>query len=78
LHSYFVVSEFSSFFQGLLDMDRFVIKKRKLDDDNESGEAGTSSGSITHSAVSVSSKTVMCLIAIAPRSFLKAVNVNEV
>jgi hypothetical protein len=40
--SYFVVSEFSWF----------------LDDDNESSAAGTSSGIITHSTVSVSSKTV--------------------
>jgi hypothetical protein len=40
-------------------MDRFIIKKRKSDDDNESSVAGTSSGSITHSAVSVSSKTAV-------------------
>jgi hypothetical protein len=32
-------------------MDRFIIKKRKLDDNNESSVAGTSSGSITHSTV---------------------------
>jgi hypothetical protein len=30
-------------------MDRFIIKTHKLDDDNESSVAGTSSGSITHS-----------------------------
>jgi hypothetical protein len=47
------------FFQGLLDMGRFIIKKRKLDDDNESSVVGTSSGSITHSAVSVSFKTTV-------------------
>lgn len=37
-------------------MDRFLIKKPKLDD---SSVAGTSSGSITHSKAIVSSKTVM-------------------
>jgi hypothetical protein len=41
-------------------MYRFIIKKRKLNDDNESSVAGTSSGSITHSTVSVSSTTVVC------------------
>jgi hypothetical protein len=40
-------------------MDKFVIKKRKLDDDNESTVAGTTSGSITHSTVSVRFKTVL-------------------
>jgi hypothetical protein len=40
-------------------MDRFIIKKRKLDDDSDSSVAGTSSGSITHTTVSVSSKTVV-------------------
>jgi hypothetical protein len=40
-------------------MDRFIIKKRNLDDDNESSVAGTSSGSTTQRAVSVSSKTVL-------------------
>jgi hypothetical protein len=39
-------------------MDRFTIKKRKLDD-NESSVAGTSSGSITHRTVSVIPKTVV-------------------
>jgi hypothetical protein len=37
-----------------------MIKKHKLHDYNESNVAGTSSGSITHSTVSVSSKTVVC------------------
>jgi hypothetical protein len=37
--------------------DRCIIKKRKLDDDNESSVAGTSSGSSTHSRVSVSSES---------------------
>jgi hypothetical protein len=41
-------------------MDRFILKKRKLDDDNELSLAGTSSGTITHSTVSVSSKISMC------------------
>jgi hypothetical protein len=40
-------------------MERFIIKKCKLDDDNESSVVGTSSGGITHSTVSVSSITVM-------------------
>jgi hypothetical protein len=40
-------------------MDRFIIKNPKLDDDNESSVAGTSFGSITHSTVSVSSKTAV-------------------
>lgn len=40
-------------------MDLFIIKKRKLDDDNESSVAGTSSGIITHSMVSVTSKTIV-------------------
>jgi hypothetical protein len=40
-------------------MDRFIIKKCKLNDDNESSVAGTSSDSITHNTVSVSSKTVV-------------------
>jgi hypothetical protein len=59
--SYFVISEFSFIFifYGLLDIDRFIIKECKLDDDNESNVAGTSSSSITHSTVSVSSKTVV-------------------
>jgi hypothetical protein len=37
-------------------MDKFIIKKRTLDDDSESSVAGTSSGSITYkySTVSVS------------------------
>jgi hypothetical protein len=39
-------------------VNRFIVNKRKLDDDNESSVAGTSSGSISHSTVSVSSKTV--------------------
>jgi hypothetical protein len=39
-------------------MDRFIIK-HKLDDDSESSVAGTSSGSVTHSTGSVSSKTVV-------------------
>jgi hypothetical protein len=39
-------------------MGRFIIKKHKLDDDNESSVASTYSGSITYSAVSVSSKTI--------------------
>jgi hypothetical protein len=47
------------FFLGLLDIDRFIIKNSKLDDDNEFSVAGTSSGSITHSAVSISSKTTV-------------------
>jgi CCR4-NOT transcriptional regulation complex NOT5 subunit len=42
-----------------LDTDRFIIKEYKLGDDNESSVAGTSSGSITHSTVSVSSKTIV-------------------
>jgi hypothetical protein len=37
-------------------MDGFIIKKRKVDDDNESSVDGTSSGSITYSRVSVISK----------------------
>jgi hypothetical protein len=37
-------------------MDSFIIKKLKLDDDNKSSVAGTSSGSITHTTVSASSK----------------------
>jgi hypothetical protein len=47
--SYFVISEFIFYFYflGFLDMDRFIINKRKLDDDNESSVAGTSSG-ISH------------------------------
>jgi hypothetical protein len=40
-------------------MDRFVIRKRKLDDDNEPSVAGTSSGSTTHITVGVSSETVV-------------------
>jgi hypothetical protein len=40
-------------------MDRFTIKKRKLDDDNESSVAGTSSDSITHRTVSVIPKTAV-------------------
>jgi hypothetical protein len=40
-------------------MDRFMVKNVKLDDCNESSVAGTSSGSITHSTVSGSSKTVV-------------------
>jgi hypothetical protein len=40
-------------------MDGFIIKKHKLDDDNELSVAGTTAGSITHSTVSVSSKTVV-------------------
>lgn len=38
-------------------MDRFIITKCKLHDDNESSMVGTSSGSITHTIVSVSYKT---------------------
>jgi hypothetical protein len=42
-------------------MDRFIIIKRKLDDDNEEvWLAGASSGRNTHSTVSVSSETVVC------------------
>jgi hypothetical protein len=41
-------------------MVRFIIKTHKLDDDKESSVAGTSSGSITHSTVSVSSTTIVC------------------
>jgi hypothetical protein len=44
-------------FQGLLDMDRFITEKRKLDDDNESSMAGTSSGSTTHITVRATCKT---------------------
>jgi hypothetical protein len=40
-------------------MDRFIIKKCKLDNDNGSSMAGISSGSITHSTFSVSSKTAV-------------------
>ena len=41
-------------------MDRFVIKKRKLEnDDNEGSVAGTSSGSMTHRTGSVTSKSVV-------------------
>jgi hypothetical protein len=40
-------------------MHRFIIKKHKSDDDNESSVAVTSSGNITHCVVSVSSKTVV-------------------
>jgi hypothetical protein len=40
-------------------MDGFIIKKRKVDDDNESSVDGTSSGSVTYSKVSVISKTVV-------------------
>jgi hypothetical protein len=40
-------------------MDRFIIRKHKLDDDNESSVAGSSSGSITHYTVCVGSKTVV-------------------
>jgi hypothetical protein len=40
-------------------MEKFIIKKRVLDDDNESIVAGTSFGSITHSTVSVSYKRVV-------------------
>jgi hypothetical protein len=47
---------FYFYFYGLLYMHRFIIKKRKLDDDTESGVAGTSFESITHS---VSSKIVV-------------------
>jgi hypothetical protein len=39
-------------------MDRFIIKKCKLDDDNEASVTGTSSGSIMHTAVSF--KTAVC------------------
>jgi hypothetical protein len=47
-------------FSGLIRHGQIhKLKKRKLDDDNESSVAGTSSGSITHSAVSVSSKTAV-------------------
>jgi hypothetical protein len=41
-----------------VDVDRFIIEKRKLDDDNESSVAGTSSGSVTHCTVHVTSKIV--------------------
>jgi hypothetical protein len=37
-------------------MNRFAIKKHKLDDNYELSVAGTSSGSITHSTVNVSFK----------------------
>jgi hypothetical protein len=40
-------------------MDRFILKKRTLDDDDESSVAGTNSGSITHSEISVGSKTAV-------------------
>jgi hypothetical protein len=40
-------------------MDRFIIKKGSLDDDNELNVAGTSSGSITHTTVNVGSKIVV-------------------
>jgi hypothetical protein len=40
-------------------MDKFIIIKRKLDDDNESSMAGVTSARITQSTVSVSSETVV-------------------
>jgi hypothetical protein len=40
-------------------MNRFKIKKHKLDDGSESSVGGTSSGSIMHSTVSVRPKTIM-------------------
>jgi hypothetical protein len=40
-------------------MDRFIINKRTLDDDIEPSVTDTSSGSITHSTVTVSSKHVL-------------------
>jgi hypothetical protein len=42
-----------------LDKDWLIIKKRKLDDDNESSVAGNSTGSITRSTDSVSSETAL-------------------
>ena len=48
------------FLQGLLDMDRFITKKRKLENDNnESSVAGTSSSSKVHGSGSVTSKSVV-------------------
>jgi hypothetical protein len=40
-------------------MDGFIIKKRKLDDDNESSVADNNAGRIPYSTVSVSSKTIV-------------------
>jgi hypothetical protein len=40
-------------------MDRFIIRKRKLDNDNDSSVAGTSSSVITHSTVSVACGSVV-------------------
>ena len=49
------------FLQGLLDMNRFITKKRKLENDNnELSVAGTSSSSKVHRSGSVTSKSVVC------------------
>jgi hypothetical protein len=48
------------YFLGIIGHGQIHNEKRKLDDDNESSMAGTSSGSITCSTVSVSFKTAMC------------------
>lgn len=40
-------------------MDRFKIKRHKIDDDNESSVGGTSSGSIIRNTASVRSKTII-------------------
>jgi hypothetical protein len=40
-------------------MDRFINKKRKLDNDNESSVTGTSSSIITNSTVSVARGSVV-------------------
>jgi hypothetical protein len=40
-------------------MDRFIIKKRKLDDDKDSSVAGSSSGNMTHNTASVRSGTAV-------------------
>jgi hypothetical protein len=42
-------------FYGLLDMGRFIIRKRRLDNDSESSVAGTSFGSITLYGVFIAS-----------------------
>jgi catabolite regulation protein CreA len=44
---------------GHIEHGQIHNKKNKLDDDSESSVAGTSSGSITCSTVSVSSKTIV-------------------